>query len=206
MSFQQSVNRNFTAGFQGEFAFDGPTRCMAVRITTSSLPNNARNKGNVISRAFGFNGEVGPTGQTMAALVPTVEVGGPSYAGVLVHPKHYALQGTLSGGTLAPSMAVPDGTEAEVCSMGQPFVEIFNSTGAALAVKAGWPIAYVPTTQTAGNDALGLPFGAIVAYDPAGVMPAGLVAMKGKVLNDVSMAASVAGALVSTITIVSLTE
>lgn len=53
---------------------------------------------------------------------------GQVFGGILVQPKGYSAVGTQAGGTLAPTLAIPDGTLGQFASMG---VLVVNSTGAA---------------------------------------------------------------------------
>lgn len=211
MSFQSVVNRNFTTGFPGEIVRDGPTRGKVVRFApqaTTPLQTSARNDGNIIARAFGYSGEVsqGPGSTTLAMLTPEVVLGGANYAGVLLHPKHYVLSGTALGGSLAPSLALAYGSEGEVFTMAIPVVQLINPTTGVQNIAAGWALAYVPTTMSDVNDPQLLPFGALIAYDPAGAVPTGFVAIPGsRVENPISLIASAPGALVAGLTIVSLT-
>lgn len=204
MSFQKVVNRNFTTGFPGEIVRDGPTRAKVVRLTAAAAV--ARNEGNIVGRVYGYTGEVPPTGSTLAALVQTAAVGGAVYAGVLIHPKHYALQGTIQGGTLAPSLALPNGAEAEVADMAIIVAEVFNPTTDALSVNSESVLGYVTNAILDANDAIGLPFGAIVAFAPGTELPTGFAKVPGIVSNPVGITASAAGAPVSALTIIQLTQ
>lgn len=206
MSFQRTVNRNFTTGFPGEIVRDGPTRAKVVRITASSKATDPRFQGNLVGRVYGYTGEVPPTGSTLAALVQTVEIGGTAYAGVLIHPKHYVLQGTVQGGTLAPSLAINDGAEAEVADMAIIIAEVFNATTAAVSFASGDQLAYATVATTGAQDAIGLPFGAITSFPAGAAIPAGFTVVPGSIQNPIGLAASAAGAAVSGLTIIQLTH
>jgi hypothetical protein len=208
MTFQRVVNRNFTVGFPGEIVREGPTRGTTGRFDASTNPSSPRNGGNRVGRVFGYKGELPVSGSTQAALVPTFEVGGAvgAYAGIFAHPKHHVLQGTVSGGPLAPSLVVPDGTEGEVLNMVTGLVvEIFNHTKATLNIKAGDTLAYVTTATTDVQDDLILPYGAIIAVPRGAAVPAGFQAISGTVLNPISLAASAVGAVVAGLTIIQTT-
>jgi len=206
MPFQTVVNRNFTAGFVGDIAADGPLRAKVGRIKASTFAGATREKGAVVGRAFGYVGTVPATGTTQAANVPVVEVGGKNFAGVLFHPKHYVLQGTQAGGALAPSLEVPAGTEGEFADMVIMFASLINYTTASQTVLAGAQIAYVPSDITAENDALLLPIGALITVPEGVAIPAGYVLIKNaKVMNPVTIGASAAGALVAATTSIQLT-
>lgn len=206
MGFQTVVNRNFTAGFVGEIAADGPLRAKTARVRASTFAGTTREKGAVVGRVFGYVGTVPSTGTTQAAIVPEVEVGAPNFAGVLFHPKHYTLHGTAAGGSLAPSLEIPAGTEGEFADMVIMYASIVNHTTAALTVAAGDQLAYVPNTITAGQDALLLPIGAIITFPEGDELPAGYALIKNaKVMNPVTIGASADGALVAATTSIQLT-
>lgn len=208
MSFQKVVNRNFTTGFVGDIVRDGPLRAVTCRFAplTGGALSSARNDGNVIGRVFGFVGEVPVSGQTLAALVPTVALGAVPYAGVLIHSKHYALQGNSVDGTLGASMTLPNGSEGEIADMAIPVAQIYNHTTGALAIQAGWALGYVPNTVDVADEPLGLPFGALVAFNPVSPPPIWLEQIPGaKVKNAITLSASAVGALVAGTTIIQLT-
>lgn len=205
--FQTRVGFNFTTGFVGEIVLDGPLRSKTGRIR-SIAPIAGRDTANVVGRAYGYVGDVPLAGGKInAAMVPIVSVGGKNFAGLLINPKHYALQGTQAGGSLAPSLALPDGNEGEFADMVIVNAELINHTTGALTVAAGDHVAYVPSDVTDGNDALKLPIGALITYPKGTAMPTGYVEMPtAQVLNGVSIGASAAGALVSAVTIIQLTS
>lgn len=53
---------------------------------------------------------------------------GQMFGGILLHPKNYAAVGTAAGGTLAPTLAIPDNYNGEFGTMG---IIVVNVTGAA---------------------------------------------------------------------------
>lgn len=209
MAFQKTVNRNFTTGFPGEIVRDGPLRAKAVRISALSalLKANPRFTGNVIGRVYGYTGEVPATGQTLAALAPTVALGGPVYAGLLIHPKHYALMGNAVDGALGASLAVPDGIEGECADMVIAIAEVFNIGLAAATIDPSFVLGYIPTTVDDTVETTGIPFGALVAAASVSALTArGGVQIPGaKILNTISLAGSAVGAPVAGLTIVQLT-
>jgi hypothetical protein len=75
-------------------------------------------------------------------------------AGIMVNPKEAALWGTTSG-TLAPTLAVPDNSQAEFAAMGDPVVAVNT------ACNVGDLFAYNVTT------------GALSTYAPGGTPPSG---------------------------------
>lgn len=203
MTFQRSVNRNFPVGFPGEIVRDGPKRGEVVRFAVSSKPTSPRYEGNRVGRAFGYVGELATSGTTQAALVNTVEPGGARYAGIFAHPKHHVLNGTQSGGPLAPSLVVPVGNEGEVLNMVTGLVvEIFNHTLASKTILAGDQLAYVNTATTDLEDTLILPLGAIISVAKGAAIPAGFTAIDGTVSNSITLAASAVGAVVAGLTII----
>lgn len=207
MGFQRTVNRNFTTGFPGEIVRDGPLRAKAVRIAALTPTIPARYTGNLIGRVYGYVGEVPATGTTLAALAPTVVIGGPVYAGVLIHPKHYVLQGNSVDGTLGASLAIQSGSEGEVADMAIIVAEVFNIGLAAATIDPSFAVGYIPNTVDAGTETTGIPYGALVAGSSASVVTSrgGVVINGAKILNTISLSGSAVGAPVSGYTIVQLT-
>jgi hypothetical protein len=206
--FQKTVNRQYTTGFPGEILRDGPMRAKRARISSVTIGADAGASTNRVSRAFGYSGEVASTGITNAATEATVDVGGANFFGVLFHPKHYVLNGTTAGGSLAASLDLPQGAEAEFADMVTGLcVELFNETTGAKSVAFGDGIAFVPRTITGANNPLALPYGALVSYPAGGAVPTGMIAIpNARVTNAISMSASALGALVSGYTIGQLTQ
>lgn len=116
MGFQSTVDADITSGVIGEIAFDGPTRALSAVLDSGAGAAN-----NVVGRVF--------TWQDRAA--GTVKAGGAAadFAGILVHPKSYALLGTAAGGTLATSLTVADGVPVELLFMGEVFVSLATTGG-----------------------------------------------------------------------------
>lgn len=199
MAFQNHVNRNYTSGFAGSLSNDGPLRVKAGRIASAT--------GNTVSRAFGYEGEAPATGTTLAAFSPLVAVGGTTFFGVLVHPKHYALYGTVQGGPLDASYDLPQGAEAEFADMALLHAEIFNLAAAASTVSFGDPLGYVSTATTATQNPNGLPVGALVSYPAGTAVPDGITPIpNSRVVLPVDLAASAPGAVISTVTKIQLTQ
>lgn len=207
MAFQKTVNRAYTTGFAGEIVRDGPTRARVARIVAPTSPVGAVH--NRFSRAFGYAGDLSVVGsgnsETLAADCPTVEVGGANFFGLLIHPKHHVLAG-FGGNALAPTYELPMGTEAEFASMATGLVvEIANQDTTAKDVNVGWSLAYVSSTTTPAENPQGLELGSLIAY--TGAVPAGFTPIpNSRVMNPVSIAPSAAGAVVSAVTWVSLTQ
>lgn len=205
--FQKIVNRQYTTGFPGEIRADGPLRVKPGRIdSVGAAPNQNR-----ISRAFGWKSDEPALGNAggvdYQGLDGMVEVGGANFYGLLIHPKHYALQGTQAGGTLAPSLDLPRGAEGEFCDMGIIIVELFNGTNAAQNVTYGDQLLYMPVGASAGDNPLGLPAGALFSVAAGAAKPAGAVLIpNARVTQSLALGASAVGALVSTYAVVQLTQ
>ena len=117
MAFQSSVSSNQSFGIVGEILTDGPLRCAPYTLVSTPQTNN-------IGRAYTVSSEgvatVGGTGV---------------FAGILVHPKHYASLGTSAGGTLAPSLILPDNQQGELLTMGTIIVNLGTTANIGDAVK-----------------------------------------------------------------------
>jgi hypothetical protein len=205
--FQTSVHRNYTTGFPGEIVRDGPVRAKAARIaslTTGTDPGASTNR---VSRAFGYTNEVGPEGTTYGAQTATVSVGAVPFFGILIHPKHHVLQGTQAGGTLAPSLDLPQGYEGEFADMAIIVAELFNEQSAAKTSNYGDGVAYVPAAVPPADNVLALPYGALFSVPAGSAAPTGMVLIpNARVINAESLAASAAGALISAYTIIQLAQ
>lgn len=198
--FQKIVNRNYTEGFVGQVNFGGPYRAKSARITSAT--------GNLVGLAFGVSGEVDPMGTTQAVMEMTAEVGGLKFLGVLGNPQHYALNGTQSGGPLAPSDELPQGSEGEFFDMVTGMVVyLYNETTAPKAVSYGDILAYAGKGITGAQNPQGVPVGGIISLSPGTSIPAGFVAIPNSfVRNPVNLAASAAGAPVATPSTIQMTN
>lgn len=204
--FQSVVNRQFTLGFPGEIVRDGTLRAKPGRLKSATALN-------AISRAFTYSDLTGsPTGDLAngvgyAGVVASVECGGAgAFFGILAHPKHYALTGTIDG-SLAPTMTVLQNSEAEfVDSTAGILVEIFNETTTAKAVAYGWKVAFMPKSvaDASADNAQGLPAGALVVYT-GGTVPAKCIAIPNAFVSmAASLGASAAGAPVSGVVMIQM--
>ena len=105
MTFQSTIRLTQTTGIIGEIIRGGPCRVRPLNV------NSNGGTPNTVGKAFTFDASVddecGPG-----------DVGGGAFAGVLTVPKNYALAGTVAGGSLAPTLDLPDQTNAEILSMG----------------------------------------------------------------------------------------
>lgn len=205
---QNTVYRQYTTGFPGDIIRDGPFRAKPARISSASIGPDPAQSTNRVSRAFGAVSEVLPTGNTYSAMEMTVAVGGPIFFGILCHPKHYALYGSVALGSLSASMDLPVGAEGEFADMATGLVvELHNETAANKSVNYGDGVAYVPSNITVGNNALALPYGALISVPAGGPAPTGMILIpNARVINPESLGASAAGALVSGYTLIQLTQ
>lgn len=208
MTFQSTVNRNYTTGFPGEIIKDGPTRGKTARISSATLGTDPGASTNRMSRAFGYSSDQPAEGTTYSAIEQIVAVGAPVFFGLLGNPKRYALFGTTSGGPLAASVDLPQGEVGEFYDMATGFVaELFNETTGAKNMTYGDGIAYVPNNISTGNNPLALPYGALVSFPAGGAAPTGFVTIpNARIINTGSLTASGVGALVSTYTEAQLTQ
>jgi len=208
MSFQTTVRRQFTTGFPGEIVRDGPHRAKPARITSLTVGADPGASTNRVSRAFGWSGDMPALGSTYAVMEGTVAVGGPVFYGILGHPKHYSLSGTVSGGPLAASLDLPQYAEGEFFDMATGIVtELFNETTGAKTSAFGDQIAYVSNAITALQNTLALPYGALISVPAGSAAPAGFVLIpNARIMNPESLTASALGALVSGYTIAQLTQ
>lgn len=107
--FQQTVG--VTQGFSvvGEIYADSPVRCQTYTIDSTDPANN------VFGRVF----------TKTAATQGYAEAGGTGvFAGFLVNPKNSASFGTVAGGTLAPTLTLPNESIAQILSMGTIVVSL----------------------------------------------------------------------------------
>lgn len=106
--FQSSVASKQAFGVPGELYSNAPTRGMPKTIVSDSDVDN------VIGRAVTIPD---------TANSSVVEMGGTGvYVGILVGPKLYANNGTADGGSLAPTMTLPNNTEVETLQEGELIV------------------------------------------------------------------------------------
>lgn len=124
--FQSTVRFLQALGVVGEILLDGPYRAQpgTVDIGASSAANI------VVGRAFT---------QSLSTGYFQPGNGGDVFGGILCAPKTYASAGD-STGTLAPTLTLVDGTQAEFCTMGY----IVVSFGAAFNIGDG--VTYDNTT------------------------------------------------------------
>jgi len=102
MPFQSTVNAVQAEGIVGDIVIDGPQRGQPGILSSTSAANN------VVGRAFrhvsGSDTDV------------TADAAG-NFAGILANSKTYATSGTTAGGTLAPTLTLPNETIGELVTM-----------------------------------------------------------------------------------------
>jgi hypothetical protein len=142
MAFQTAVSQGMGYGVVGERAFDDPFRVREYILASVNAANNI----------------FGNVGTLVAGTDNNVTMGGTGlFCGFLVDPKNHASNGTVSGGTLAPSLLLPNGEPAAFLTMGTIWVTLpaaaaigdhvlfDNVTG---ALTTGTPGTTVPTGKT----------------------------------------------------------
>lgn len=130
MAFQSSVSTSQAFGVVGEVFSDSPLRVKSYILNSGAVPNT-------IGYAYTMVSE----GQAKCG-------GAGVFAGILINPKAYALQGT-SAGTLTPTLVLPEGSQGELCTMGEVIVNL--TTAAAI----GDAIYYVDATGALGAGTAG---------------------------------------------------
>lgn len=144
MAFQSSVRQLQAFGVIGEIIRSVPVISTPATLVSDPVVNTV---GNAFTWSSEGIAECGGTG---------------AFAGILVHPKAYALRGTTAGGSLAASLDVPDYTVGELLTAGEIVVTltaaasvgdsvIYNeSTGAltAMASTAAFTASQATTTLT----------------------------------------------------------
>ena len=118
MAFQSTVSTAQGFGVVGEVAFDGPTRAQPYVLVSADASYN------VVGRAFTV------TSEGVAAAG-----GSGVFAGILVHPKHYASYGTAVGGPLAPTLTLANNATGELLTMGEIVVALPGAAAIGDAVK-----------------------------------------------------------------------
>lgn len=141
-TFQSTINTSLGFGIPGELIVDGPQRVDSLTLGSA---------GGTIGLAFTKSNST-----NVATMGGTIVAGTSVFAGILVNPKVYALDGYSSSGALDPSMALAPYSQGEFLTMGTIVVNIVgaanigdlvqynNTTGVLSAVVPGG-------TVTAGN-------------------------------------------------------
>jgi hypothetical protein len=147
MSFQSTVELAQGFGVVGELFTDGPVIAQTYTLVSDPVVNTVGNAFTVTSEGLA---ECGGTG---------------IFAGILVNPKVYPLYGTTAGGTLAPTLNLPDNGIGELLTMGEIVVSlggsanigdsvVFDQTDGSLTaiapnatVAAGYQLAYATVVR-----------------------------------------------------------
>lgn len=114
MAFQSSVSAQMGFGVVGELAVEGPLVAQPARIVSGDAANN------VVGRAFtvtsGGTGSWDGTSADAGDPAPLIAAAGGTnpFAGILANPKVYPGLGTQAGGTLAPTLTLPNNQMAEL--------------------------------------------------------------------------------------------
>lgn len=143
MPFQTAVNIYNTAGVVGEIAYAGPTRATPYNLVSTPELNYIGRAFTVVSGANPNPVYNVPSMSTLGApLAGTAKVGGTGvFAGILINPKEYVTYGTAAGGSLAPSLILPENAIGTCLTMGQIWVAL-----AAGAANVGDFVVYDNTT------------------------------------------------------------
>ena len=104
MPFQTEVRIDQTTGIVGDIVLDGPLRGQPGILNSTSAANN------VIGRAFRHI-----AGQDL--MVSADVAAGSVFAGILANSKRYATSGTAAGGTLAPTLMLPNNANVTLVTM-----------------------------------------------------------------------------------------
>ena len=104
MPFQTEVRIDQTTGIVGDIVLDGPLRGQPGILNSTSAANN------VIGRAFRHI-----AGQDL--MVSADVATGSVFAGILANSKRYATSGTAAGGTLAPTLMLPNNANVTLVTM-----------------------------------------------------------------------------------------
>ena len=115
MTFQSTVRINQTTGIVGDIVIDGPQRGQPAILNSTSAANN------VIGRAFRHiaNQDLNVTADAAGV-----------FAGILANSKRYSTSGTASGGTLAPTLTLPNESEVELVTMTSGILVLLSTVAA----------------------------------------------------------------------------
>lgn len=113
-SFQSTVNFRFTGGVPGEKATDAPSRTTPWRLSAQTAQPNYFGYG------YTYSADSAVTNGSQGAHVAAIGGTG-AFAGILVNPKAHVLYGA-NGDPLAPALFLPAGSEAELATKGDYFV------------------------------------------------------------------------------------
>ena len=125
MAFQTQINQFLAAGIEGEYADDSPRR------ETGYILKGQKDGGDNITAYPTFARAFTHTENDGEAVVGGTGV----FAGILVNPKMYVNKANLNA-----SLALPDGAQGGLCTMGHVFVK------SATAFAPGYVAAYANST------------------------------------------------------------
>lgn len=113
MAFQATVVGQIGFGVVGELAVEGPLVAQPARLTSGDAANNV--VGRACTVTSGGTGSWTANGDAVNPAPMVVAAGGTNpFAGILANPKVYPGAGTLAGGTLAPTLTLPNGSMVEL--------------------------------------------------------------------------------------------
>lgn len=107
---QASVSQKQGFGVAGDLFSNGPVRTKPYTLVSTPAVNT-------IGNAFTITAEGVATAGGDAGI----------FAGILVNSKEYASLGTSAGGSLAPTLVLPDNTIGELLTMGEIVVSLSNA-------------------------------------------------------------------------------
>ncbi len=155
MPFQNTVRAEMILGVPGELFTSGPTR-VAPWSLLSDKPNVIGYAYTFVSKGVAQVGGIGP------------------FAGILIHPKHYASCGTAEG-ILAPTLTLPNNSIGELLTMGEIIVNLIPPA------EVGYVVIYDTTTgalsaiaadKEAPEGSAKLPNTVVSGYAPTSYKPA----------------------------------
>lgn len=112
MPFQASVTGYLGFGVVGELALEGPLRSQPARLYNSDATLNV--VGRAVTWTSGGTGSPTASGDAVNPAAMQVATGGSGrFMGIIANPKVYPGSGTVAGGTLAPTLTLPNYTMIE---------------------------------------------------------------------------------------------
>lgn len=136
MSFQKTVGFSYTYGFVGQIILEVPHVVIPWRLDGQTA--NPNTFGLAYTHSADGVGAAPQFGNAQIENVATVGGAG-AFAGILVNPQEFALQGTADG-ALTPTLSLPPYSRAQLMTKGQCVVQI-NS-----AVTWGAALGFLPAT------------------------------------------------------------
>lgn len=149
MALQSTVNIEMGFGVVGELANDSPYTAKPYTLVSGAQTN-------VVGKYFTV------TSEGIAAAGGTGAI-----AGILMHPKHYALRGTSAGGTLAPTITLADNEIGECLIEGEIIIAVSGAAAIGDALKYNTTTGVIGTGAPGGGEAA-VPNARIVQLTPTG--------------------------------------